>query len=107
LPDQESAPLRVGWRLPARELEDRVAAAVREMLKDQASILEAAQKTDIDSPNRPSTPRSTHLESPSSSEIEKMAALAALVERVELNRNFHFEGRVTFSLTAAVCKRMV
>jgi hypothetical protein len=35
--------------LPARELEDRVAAAVREMLDDQTSVLEAAQKTDIDS----------------------------------------------------------
>jgi site-specific DNA recombinase len=47
---QGSAPSRVGWRLPARELEERVAAAVREMLDDQASVLEAAQKTDIDSP---------------------------------------------------------
>jgi hypothetical protein len=46
---QGSTPSRVGWRLPAREIEDRVAAAVREMLDDQASVLEAAQKTDIDS----------------------------------------------------------
>ena len=44
-----ATPSRVGWRLPARELEERVAAAVREMLDDQASVLEAAQKTDIDS----------------------------------------------------------
>jgi hypothetical protein len=41
--------LRVGWHLPARELEGQVAAAVREMLDDEASVLEAAQKTDIDS----------------------------------------------------------
>jgi site-specific DNA recombinase len=85
LPDQESAPLRVGWRLPARELEDRVAAAVREMLEDQASILEAAQKTDIDSRQ---INRVLHAARTWShrlhSEIEKMAALAALVERVEL-----------------------
>jgi hypothetical protein len=46
---QGSAPSRGSWRLPARELEDRVAAAVREMLDDQASVIEAAQKTDIDS----------------------------------------------------------
>jgi DNA invertase Pin-like site-specific DNA recombinase len=66
-PAQGSAPSRVGWRLPARELEDRVAAAIRKMLDDQAAVLEAVQKTDIDfSPYRPSTPGSTDLESPSS-----------------------------------------
>jgi hypothetical protein len=42
-------PSRAGWRPPARELEDRVAAALREMLDDQTSVLEAAQKTDSDS----------------------------------------------------------
>jgi site-specific DNA recombinase len=31
-PAQGLAPSRIGWRLPARELEDRVAAAVGEML---------------------------------------------------------------------------
>jgi site-specific DNA recombinase len=40
---------RLNWRLPARELEDRVAAAVREILGDESAVLEAAQKTDINS----------------------------------------------------------
>jgi site-specific DNA recombinase len=48
-PAQGSTPLRVGWRLSARELEERVATAVREMLDDQTLVLEAAQKTDIHS----------------------------------------------------------
>jgi hypothetical protein len=34
---QRSTPSRGGWRLPARELEDRVAAPVREMLDDQGA----------------------------------------------------------------------
>ena len=85
LPAQGSAPSRVGWRLPARELEDRVAAAIREMLDDQASVLEAAQKTDIDSRQ---IDRVLHAARTWShrlqSEAEQTAALAALVERVEL-----------------------
>ena len=44
-PAQGAIPARLGWRLPARELEDRVAAAIREMLDDESSVLEAAQKT--------------------------------------------------------------
>jgi site-specific DNA recombinase len=67
---QGSTPSRTGWRLPARELEDRVAAAVREMLDDQALVLEAAQKADIDS-----------------RQAERTTALAALVDRVELKND--------------------
>jgi len=48
-PAQGLEPSRVGWRLPARELEDRVAAAVGEMLGDESAVLEAAQKTDVNS----------------------------------------------------------
>jgi hypothetical protein len=48
-PAQGLAPSRVGWRLPARELEDRVAAAIGEMLGDESAVLEAAQKTDTNS----------------------------------------------------------
>jgi site-specific DNA recombinase len=84
-PTQGSAPSRVGWGLPARELEQRVAAAVREMLDDQAAVLEAAQKTDIDSRQ---IDRVLHAARTWSqllqSEIEKAAALVALVDRVEL-----------------------
>jgi DNA invertase Pin-like site-specific DNA recombinase len=46
---QGLVPSRVGWRLPAREIEDRVAAAVGEMLGDESAVLEAAQKTEIES----------------------------------------------------------
>src|SRR5260370_32590090 len=38
-PAQGFAPSRVGWRLPARELEDRVAAAVGERLGDGSAVL--------------------------------------------------------------------
>jgi site-specific DNA recombinase len=82
---QGSTPSRVGWRLPARELEERVAAAVGEMLDDQTLVLEAAQKTDIDSRQ---IDQVLHAASTWShrlqSEAEQAAALAALVERVEL-----------------------
>jgi DNA invertase Pin-like site-specific DNA recombinase len=47
-PVQDSKPAQMGWRLPARELESRVATAVREILDDETSLLEAAQKTDLD-----------------------------------------------------------
>jgi hypothetical protein len=71
--------------LPARELEDRVAAALREMLDDESSVLEAAQKTDIDSSR---IERVLHAARSWSrllqSEAEQTAALAALVDRVEL-----------------------
>src|SRR6267143_4613723 len=45
-PAQGLAPSRLGWRLRARGLEDRVAAAIGEMLGDESALLEAAQKTD-------------------------------------------------------------
>ena len=85
LPAQGTTPSRSGWRLPARELEDRVAAAIGEMLDDQTLVLEAAQKTDIDSRQ---IDRVLHAASTWShrlqSEAEQTAALAALVDRVEL-----------------------
>jgi site-specific DNA recombinase len=84
-PAQGLAPSRVGWRLPARELEDRVAAAIREMLDDESSVLEAAQKTTHDSGR---IERVLHAARSWSrllqSEAEQTAALAALVDRVEL-----------------------
>jgi site-specific DNA recombinase len=84
-PPQGSTPSRVGWRLPARELEKRVAAAAREMLDDQASVLETAQKTDVDSHQidrvlHAARTRSHRLQS----EAEQTTAIAALVDRVEL-----------------------
>jgi site-specific DNA recombinase len=84
-PAQGLAPSRVGWRLPARELEDRVAAAIREMLDDESSVLEAAQKTTHDSDR---IERVLHAACSWSrllqSEAEQTSAIAALVDRVEL-----------------------
>jgi len=84
-PAQGLAPSRVGWRLPATELEDRVAAAIREMLDDESSVLEAAQKTTHDSGR---IERVLHAARGWSrllqSEAEHTPAIAALVDRVEL-----------------------
>ncbi len=82
---QGPAPSRVGWRLPARELEDRVAAAVGEMLGDESAVLEAAQKTEIDSGR---VDRILHAARTwrhrLQSDAEQTSAIAALVDRVEL-----------------------
>jgi hypothetical protein len=78
-------PARLGWRLPARELEDRVAAAVGKMLGDESAVLEAAQKTDIDSSR---IDRVLHTARTwcqrLQSEAERTSAIVALVARVEL-----------------------
>jgi site-specific DNA recombinase len=82
---QGLAPSRVGWRLPARELEDRVAAAVGEMLGDESAVLDAAQKTDS---NSSQIDRVLHAartwRNRLQSQAEQSSALAALVDRVEL-----------------------
>jgi len=82
---QGLAPPRVGWRLPARELEDRVAAAVGEMLGDESAVVEAAQKTDI---NSSQVDRVLHAARTwrhrLQSEAEQTFAIGALVDRVEL-----------------------
>ena len=84
-PAQGLAPARVGWRLPARELEDRVAAAVAEMLGDESAVLEAAQKTDIGSSQ---VDRVLHAarswRQRLQAEAEQTSAIGALVDRVEL-----------------------
>jgi DNA invertase Pin-like site-specific DNA recombinase len=84
-PAQGLAPSRAGWRLPAREIEARVAAAVGEMLGDESAVLEAAQKTDISSSQ---LDRVLHAARTwchrLQSESEQAAAIAELVDRVEL-----------------------
>jgi site-specific DNA recombinase len=84
-PAQGLAPSRVGWRLPARELEHRVAAAVGEMLGDESAVMEAAQKTDI---NSSQVDRVLHAartwRHQLQSEAEQTSAIGALVDRVEL-----------------------
>ena len=84
-PAQGLAPSRVGWRLPARELEDRVAAAVGEMLGDESAVLEAAQKTDINSSQVDRVLHAARTWRPRlQSEAEQTSAIGALVDRVEL-----------------------
>ena len=84
-PAQGLAPSRVGWRLPARELEDRVAAAVREMLGDESAVLAAAQKTNIDSSQVDCVLHAARTwRQRLQSEAEQASAIAALVDRVEL-----------------------
>jgi len=82
---QGLAPSRLGWRLPARELEDRVAVAIREMLDNESSVLEAAPKTTHDSGR---IERVLHAARNWSrlvqSEAEQTSAIATLVDRVEL-----------------------
>jgi site-specific DNA recombinase len=82
---QGATPARLGWRLPARELEGRVAAAVGEMLDDESSVLEAAQKTTHDSGR---VERVLHAARSWSrllhSEAEQTSAIATLVDRVKL-----------------------
>jgi site-specific DNA recombinase len=84
-PVQGLAPSRLGWRLPARELEDRVAGSIREMLGDEPAVLEAAQKSDINSSQIDRVLRAarTWLQR-LHSEVEQTSAIAELVERVEL-----------------------
>src|ERR1700687_5058122 len=84
-PAQGLAPSRVGWRLPARELEDRVAAAVGEMLRDESAVLEAAQKTDIDSSQIDRVLHAARTWRHSlQSEAEQTSAIGALGDRVEV-----------------------
>jgi DNA invertase Pin-like site-specific DNA recombinase len=95
---QGATPARLGWRLPARELEGRVAAAVGEMLDDESSVLEAAQKTRdsgrIERVLHAARSWSRLLQS----EAEQTSAIAALVDRVELKSDGI---RVSIKLTLA------
>jgi hypothetical protein len=84
-PAQDSKPARMGWRLPAHELEGRVAIAVREILDDEASVLEAAQKTDVDSRRIDLVLHAARAwRQRLQAEAEQVVALARLVDRVIL-----------------------
>jgi site-specific DNA recombinase len=84
-PARGAIPARLGWRLPARELEGRVAAVIREMLDDESSVFEDVQKTTHDSGR---IERVLHAARSWSrllqSEVEQTSAIATLVDRVEL-----------------------
>ena len=84
-PAQGRVPSRDGWRLPARELEGRVAAAVAEMLGDESAVLEAAQKTHINSSEVDCVLHAARTwRHRLQSEAEQISAIGALVDRVDL-----------------------
>jgi hypothetical protein len=84
-PARGDIPARRGWRLPARELEARVAAAVGEMLEDESALLEAAQNTDTSSSQVDCVLHAARTwRQRLQAEAERTAAIAALVDRVEL-----------------------
>ncbi len=71
--------------MPERELERRVAAAIRQILDDQTAVLEAAQKTDLDSHHINQVLEAARTwNNRLGSEAEQPDALAVLVNRVEL-----------------------
>lgn len=85
LPAQGAMPSGLGWRLPARELEGRVAAAIRQMLDDQTAVFEAAQKTDMHSHDINQVLDAARTwNSRLGSEAEQPDTLAVLVNWVEL-----------------------
>jgi hypothetical protein len=71
--------------LPARQIEDSVAAAVREMLDGESSILQTVQDPDSDSSQVEVVLQAARTWSHRvQSEVEKQAALATLVNRIDL-----------------------
>jgi site-specific DNA recombinase len=84
-PAQGLAPSRGGWRLPAREIENRVAAAAGEMLGDESAVLDAAQKANINSGQIEHVLHAarTWLQR-LQSEAEQNSVIAELVDRVDL-----------------------
>jgi hypothetical protein len=74
-----------GLDLPAVQIEDSVGAAVREMLDDESSILQTVQDPDTDSTRVEDVLRAARTWSRLvQSEVEKTAALATLVDRLDL-----------------------
>ena len=74
-----------GWRLPATELERVVAAAARQILNDRAGLVEALQKSEIESPDTKATVESSAaLSRRLAKQGDSGACLAELIDRVEL-----------------------
>jgi len=77
-----------GWRLPALELERMVAAAAQQLLTDEPAIATAVEDAGVTANRIPSILETTHAWSGKlRSSTEAVAALAALVHRVELSRD--------------------
>jgi hypothetical protein len=77
-----------GWRLPAPELERTVAAAAQQVLNDEPAIATAAEDAGAPAHRIPSILETTRAWSGKlRSSAEAPAALAAVVDRVELSRD--------------------
>jgi len=74
-----------GWRLAAPEIERAVTVAVRHMLSDRAGLLEALEKSGIDSPDVRATLESTlNLLQQLQIEADSMDCLTDVIDRVHL-----------------------
>jgi site-specific DNA recombinase len=74
-----------GWRLSAPELERAVALAARHILSDRAGLLEAIEKSGIDSPDHRATLESaSNLSRRLENGAEAAAALVEIVSKVEM-----------------------
>jgi hypothetical protein len=74
-----------GWRLAAPEIERAVAIAARHILSDRAGLLEALEKSEIDSSDARATLESTsNLLRQLQFEADSMACLTDVIDRVHL-----------------------
>jgi DNA invertase Pin-like site-specific DNA recombinase len=76
---------RKGWRLAAPEIERAVAIAARGILNDHPSLLEALEKSRIDSPDVTSTLASTaDLHRRLENQTDAVTCMAELIDRIQL-----------------------
>ena len=74
-----------GWRLSAPEIERAVTIAARHILSDRAGLLEALEKSEIDSPDvRATSNRSSNLLRPIADRSRRRACLVEVIDRAEL-----------------------
>ena len=77
-----------GWRLAAPEIERAVAIAGRQILNDRTKLLEALEKSGIDSPDVRGTLESTSILSRRmENQTEVAACMVELIDRVELRED--------------------
>jgi site-specific DNA recombinase len=75
-----------GWRLSAPELERAVAIAARQIVSDRAGLLEALEKSEIDSPEvRATLESASNLLRQLQNEADAVACLVESIERAELH----------------------
>jgi hypothetical protein len=77
-----------GWRIAAPEIEQRVAAAAREVLADSPALALALEQSGLEPHRLPSVLKAAHVwVERLASKSEALAALGELVERVQLSRD--------------------